>query len=518
MKRNPLAGPAPARLLRSAAVLALLGATPALADDAELLAKVCGDCHTTAADGTLSRISGQRKTPEAWLMTIVRMRMSHGADIDRQTEAALVRYLADTQGLAPSEAEPYRYALEKDPNMVEAIDEPLGTMCARCHTGARALLQHRTPEEWRTLIDFHVGQFPTIEYQALGRDREWYKIASTEIAELLATTQPRDTEAWSQWQVADKPGVAGDWIVLTTLPGAGQAYGRLTVSGDASPFAVSGDLTLADGSTQAVSGQMNLYTGYEWRATLDIGGQSYRQVLALDGAGGLSGRQFLTAQDSLGGHLSGVRADAGAHVLGTVPEAVAGLSGTVQVVGAGLEGLTVEGAAADGLAANAAGASVTLSAEAQGRAVLSAGDSSVGVALYTAPDRLTVEPEFTIARVGGGSDVGPAAVPALFSAVGWLNGPDGAAGTGDDIRIGSLSAEWTTTDANETAAMMQDAAYAGTLDRSGLFMPAVAGPNAERPFSTNNAGDLTITAKAGGLEASGRLIVTVQRFIDPPLR
>ena len=201
-----------------------------------------------------------------------------------------------------------------------------------------------------------------------------------------------------------------------------------------------------------------------------------------------------------------------------VPEAVAGLSGTVQVVGAGLEGLTVEGAAADGLAANAAGASVSLSAEAQGRAVLSAGDSSVGVALYTAPDRLTVEPEFTIARVGGGSDVGPAAVPALFSAVGWLNGPDGAAGTGDDIRIGSLSAEWTTTDANETAAMMQDAAYAGTLDQSGLFMPAVAGPNAERPFSTNNAGDLTITAKAGGLEASGRLIVTVQRFIDPPLR
>lgn len=514
----PHSGPTPARLLLSAAALALSAAAPALAQDAGLLAKACGDCHTAAADGTMSRISGQRKTPEGWLMTIVRMRQSHGADIDRATEAELVRHLADTQGLAPSEAAPYRYALEKDPNAIEGFDEPLGTMCARCHTGARVLLQHRTPEEWRTLIDFHVGQFPTIEYQALGRDREWYKIASTEVTDYLAAGQPLETEAWTAWQAADKPAVAGDWVVLTTLPDAGRAYGRLTVTGDASPYQVAGSLTLADGSSRPVTGQMNLYTGYEWRATLDIGGQSYRQVLALDGAGGIDGRQFLAAQDSLGGRLTGVRADAGARVLGTVPEAVAGLSGAVQVVGAGLDGLSVEGATAEGLQANDFGATVTLGAEAQGLATLSAGDSSVGVALYTAPDRLTVEPEFTIARVGGGSDIGPAAVPAHFSAVGWLNGPDGAAGTEDDIRIGSLSAEWSTSDANETAALMQDAAYAGTLDPNGLFTPAVAGPNAERPFSTNNAGDLTITAKAGGLEASGRLIVTVQRFIDPPLR
>ncbi len=518
MKLIPPAGPNRTWLLSSVAAI-VLSTGPALAQSgAELLTKTCGDCHSVGDDGALSRISGQRKSPEGWLMTLVRMRIAHGAAIDRETEAQLVRYLADTQGLAPSEAAPYRYALEKDPDTVEAFEEPIASMCARCHTGARALLQQRSPDEWRTLIDFHVGQFPTIEYQALGRDREWYKIASTEVADWLAKELPLETKAWTGWQAADKPAVTGDWIVMTDLPEGGAAYGKLTVAGDASPYSLAGELRLSDGTSAPVSGQMNLYTGYEWRATLDIGGKTYRQVLALDGDGGLAGRQFLAGQDSLGGRLTGVRADAAPRVLGTVPEAVQGLSGDVQVVGTMLDNLTVEGAATGASTVNDFGARVTLTAETQGKAVLSVGESTTDIAFYTAPDRLTVEPEFTIARVGGGSDVGPASVPAHFRAIGWLNGPDGASGTEDDIRIGSLTAEWSMTNANEMAEVMRDTEYAGTLDPDGLFWPAVAGPNAERPFTTNNAGDLTITAKAGGLEASGRLIVTVQRFIDPPLR
>ena len=65
---------------------------------------------------------------------------------------------------------------------------------------------------------------------------------------------------------------------------------------------------------------------------------------------------------------------------------------------------------------------------------------------------------------------------------------------------------------------MEDAKFAGGIDDSGLFMPAVAGPNPERPFTTNNAGDLKITAEAMGMTGEAQLIVTVQRFIDPPIR
>ena len=499
------------------AVAATLTAVPALASQ-ELLETACGACHAAGEDG-LSRIAGQRKTPEGWLMTIVRMRIAHGLDIDQADQAALVDWLADTQGLAPSETEGYRYALEKDPAAQEAFDEPLGTMCARCHTGARAMLQHRTADEWLLHMDFHVGQFPTVEFQALGRDRDWYDIATGEIAPMLTEMLPYDTEAWTAWQAAEKPDVAGDWVVLTDLPGLGAAHGALSVSGDASPYAVSGGLTLTDGREVSVGGQMNLYTGYEWRANLNIDGTAYRQVLAVSEDGTrLAGRQFLADHDSLGGTLSGVKAGSGAAILGTVPEALPAPGGAVQVVGTGLDGLAATGAELSAAEANASGVAATVAAAADGVVGLAAGGAEASVAVYSAVDRVAVEPAFAIGRVGGGSDIGPAAVPIAFKAVGWWNGPDGAPETEDDVRVGELPATWSTGNHNEVAEMLKDADFAGEIDETGIFMPAVAGPNPERPFSTNNAGDLKVVAEAMGQTGEAQLIVTVQRFIDPPIR
>ena len=71
--------------------------------------------------------------------------------------------------------------------------------------------------------------------------------------------------------------------------------------------------------------------------------------------------------------------------------------------------------------------------------------------------------------------------------------------------------------------MMKDTDYSGSIDAaSGLFIPAGAGPNPDRTFSTNNAGDLIVKASVtdGGntVEGSAHLIVTVQRWNDPPIR
>lgn len=500
-------------------VLAALLAAPApaaLADEA-LLAQTCGACHS-ASEGALSRISGQRKTPEGWLMTIVRMRIAHGLQIEAADQAALVSYLAETRGLAPSETEGWRYALEKDPAHIEAVDEPLASMCGRCHTVARVALQRRTPEEWLTHMDFHVGQFPTVEYQALGRDRDWYELAKTEIAPMLAEMYPLDTDAWTAWQAAEKPDVAGDWVVMVDVPPSGPAYGKLTVAGDASPYEVTGELTLADGSKAPVSGRMNLYTGYEWRANLKIGDTTYRQVLAVseDGAG-LEGRQFVADTDSLGGRLKGAKVGAGTAILGVVPEAAAPGSVTAQVIGTGLDGLSVGGASGSA-SANDFGAEVSVEGAAGDVADLSAGEESATLTFYDTIDRLTVEPDFTIARVGGGSEVGPDAVPAEFKAIAWWNGPDGEAGTDDDVRIGAVDAQWSLKDRGEFAEEMKDTEFAGTISDAGVFSPAMAGPNPERPFSTNNAGDLTVVAEASGQSGEAHLIVTVQRFIDPPIR
>lgn len=508
-----------ARWAAAAAILALPGGAALAQDDgAALLEETCGACH--AGDDGLTRISGQRKSPEGWLMTIVRMRIAHGLDISADDQATLVTYLSDTQGLAPSETADWRYALEKDPAYVEQIDEPLGTMCARCHTAARVGLQRRTAEEWMLHMDFHVGQFPTIEYQALGRDREWYRIATEEIAPMLAEMYPLETEAWSAWQAAEKADVTGDWVVLTELPESGAAYGTLTVSGEAAPYAISGTMTLGDGSTAEVGGQMNLYTGYEWRANLTVGGTAYRQVLAVseDGAG-LTGRMFERDNDSLGAPLTAAKVGSGPAILGVVPEAFAGRETAAQVVGTGLEDVQVEGAngLADQIEATDTGASVHLAGEGA-RFTFTAGDDTAMAALFDSVDRVTVEPEFTIARVGGGSDNGPAAVPAHFKAIGWWNGPDGEPGTEDDIRLGALDAEWRVENANETAEAMKDATFAGKIGADGIFMPAVAGPNPDRQFSTNNAGELKVVANAAGQTGEAHMIVTVQRFIDPPIR
>lgn len=502
------------RCLSAALLMAVTGAPMASADPS-LMKDVCGLCHTETDNG-FSRIEGQRKTPEGWMMSIVRMQQSHGLEISAEDRRKIVQHLADTQGLAPSETAEFRYALEKDPDVVETPDEPLASMCARCHTEARAGLQRRTAQEWSVHMDFHVGNYPTIEYQALGRDREWFKIAKEEIAPLLAETYPLETEAWSAWQAADKKPVVGDWVVMTDLPRAGEAYGRLSVSGDASPYHVSGEMMTADGKTLPVSGTMNLYTGFEWRATLDIGGESYRQVLALSEDGNtLEGRQFLRALDSLGGRLVGVRADQDDAILGTVPSAVPAGSASVQVVGAGLDDLNAGSGTVEG---NAFGASLAMTTEGNGMVTFTAGSAEGAVAHYVSVDSLMVEPAFTIARVGGDSDHGPAVVPAHFNAIGMWNGPDGLPGTDDDIRVGRVEAEWSVTNKDEAAAEMRDAHFAGQIDQMGIFTPSPAGPNSERKYSTNNAGLLTVKADALGHSADGSLIVTVQRFIDPPLR
>ncbi len=148
--------------------------------------------------------------------------------------------------------------------------------------------------------------------------------------------------------------------------------------------------------------------------------------------------------------------------------------------------------------------------------------SSDAIVVYDKVGSLRVEPENAIARVGGNGGPLPP-VPAQFDAVAYLDGADGVAGTEDDVRIGVVPAAWSVSNANEVAAALEDKKFAGTMDpASGLFTPAAAGPNPERPFSTNNAGDLTVVARFKDgervVEGSAHLVVTVQRWNDPPIR
>ena len=72
--------------------IALTGAGAAVrAQDAEaILNGKCAACHERT-DAGLARIKDQRKTPEAWDMTIVRMMQLHGVEVSDAERAALVK-------------------------------------------------------------------------------------------------------------------------------------------------------------------------------------------------------------------------------------------------------------------------------------------------------------------------------------------------------------------------------------------------------------------------------------------
>ncbi len=511
-------------MMAAAALAVSAFIAPASAEDggAELLVRLCGDCHSGKAD-SLSRIDGQRKTPEGWLMTIVRMRLFHNVDVTTDEQQKLVRYLSDTQGLAPAEAAGYRYILEREPGVVEDFDQQMTEFCARCHSGARVALQRRTEEEWALHIDFHLGQWPTTEYQALGRDREWYKLAMTEIVPQLAEAYPFETAAWTAWTAARKPDARGEWIFITRLPGIGETYGRFTVSGEAQPYTVIGSVVGQNGVWTPMQGKLHVYTGYEWRGSVNIGGESFKQVLAMSADGSVtSGRQFFTAEDALGGRFTAARVGGRPIALGVVPSTVAaGRQARVQVVGTNVRLSSIGGAVTPVNAGyNQYGVDLTVNTTARAnglvRVVGDGWNTTFGV--YSALDSIKVEPPFNIARVGGGGGRTDK-VKAMFQAVGYLAGPDGRSGTADDIRIGEVPARWSVEPFDEVADELEDVRYAGAIDgATGIFTPAVAGPNPERPFSTNNAGNLRIVATTGGTSGSGQLIVTVQRWNDPPIR
>ena len=537
------------RLARAFALLALLGAgqsfaaadTPAASSPQDIIAASCSGCHSKNGEGKWFRISDQRKTPEGWQMTLVRMQLVHKAQLidpaggdSSAVLRTLVKYFADTQGLAPQESAPYRYILEQELNTIEQHDtEQFRTMCARCHTGARVALQRRTEDEWRNLVHFHLGQFPTTEYQMMGRDRDWLGDALNEVLPDLAKKYPLQTADWEQWQAAPKPKLGGRWRVLGYMPGRGDFSGvMVTGAQDNDRYTVEFSGQYADGEALAGSGSAIVYTGYEWRGTLKLGDENYRQVMAASADGvELSGRLFKREHNEWGLRMRAVRDAGQSAVLAVQPGFIrAGGEGLMTVVGTNLNGALDLGPGLKVVEEVSRGAGhILVRVAADGAAptgvrAIKVGKSGLADALtvYSAIDRLQVEPAYAVGRVGGNGGA-EAAVQAVFDAVAWSNGADGEAGTADDLRIGRVPAQWSVEPWNERAAADQDVNFAGQMDKDeGVFTPAGAGPNPERKYQTNNAGNLKViaTVDEGGqaVQGDGHLMVTVQRWVNPPIR
>jgi quinohemoprotein amine dehydrogenase len=147
-----------------------------------------------------------------------------------------------------------------------------------------------------------------------------------------------------------------------------------------------------------------------------------------------------------------------------------------------------------------------------GRAVLPS-----ALALYDRVDYIKVLPDTALAHLG--SDVHPKGFQ-QFEAIGYQRGADGKPHTGDDVELGPVEVSWSVEEflANYGD---DDKDFVGTLSPTGLFTPALDGPNPKRRFSRNNYGDIWVVATAKNekgtdgrpLVGKSYLVVTVPSYM-----
>src|ERR1700730_13257591 len=112
----------------------------------------CRSCHASDEHGNMQRISWERTTPEDWQEVLKRMILADGVTLTPTEARAMVKYLSAKHGLAPQEAEPVRYAVERRIHDESSIlNEDFRGACAKCHALARPLSWRRSREDWQEL-------------------------------------------------------------------------------------------------------------------------------------------------------------------------------------------------------------------------------------------------------------------------------------------------------------------------------------------------------------------------------
>lgn len=521
----------------------LRGAEPSagLPVESQTVRRICGPCHSPDADGMMSRISYQRKSPEAWQQTVKRMLRTGQAFASAEEAREIVRYLSDHHGLAPAEERMAFYRAEQRPAAEPLGDREIEGTCARCHVGAWFLTERRTAEEWALLRGMHLGYFPLAQYQAFtgpiplpgesapppGDDRPRVE----RVLEQLARILPFDSPEWRAWSAkrSDRD-LSGRWLAVGYRPGQGLISGEVTIEREGTDYRTKARLHLPDGSIDERSGKGVLYAGYSWRGRSqgsELDELREALMLADDGAS-LTGRFFRGAYGEVGYDFTLSRIGGDPRLVAAWPRGLfaGGEEGVLRFVGANLPqrvdadridlGPGIEVVGVKGREPNALELRAIVSEDAAPgfRDVTIAGATLVDAfVVYDRVDYLRVRPEEGMARLGGVS------IPkqsVQFEAVGFHRGPDDEPFTDDDLELGPVAASWSLEEYYVRPGD-DDVAFVGAIDDSGLFTPNVEGPNPDR-HGTNNFGDVWVVAQVtppgATLPLKGRahLLVTVPLY------
>ena len=214
----------------------------------EVTRKACGSCHRPDEKNQLSRISFQRNTPEGWQNTIQRMAALNGLNIDPATARQVVKYLATNHGLAPEEAKPAAWDVERRwIDFKYTANADAESACNKCHSLGRVISQRRTRGEWELLIAMHRGWYPLVDNQAFrrmgpvprGRSADGRPPDTRHPVEKaidhLAETFPLKTSDWAAWSANMRPArLDGTWALSGWELGKGAIYGQVTIAADPS--------------------------------------------------------------------------------------------------------------------------------------------------------------------------------------------------------------------------------------------------------------------------------------------
>ena len=496
----------------------------------------CGGCHTRDAKGNMLRISWERSTPEGWEEAIKRMVRLNGLTLSPQDARAVVKYLATYHGLAPEEAKPVMYFAEhRIQDETNIPDDNVRGACANCHAFARPMSWRRSADDWKLLANLHVAFYATAE-QAFRRglnaggggnappvpprEEGPPKLPVDDALAFLGKAAPLHTPEWAAWRARMRaPKLAGRWLVSAHIPGKGNYYGELVMEPGASDDEFTTNVKLQsvrDGSALVRSGQGLVYAGYSWRgrskgtgspsAAVDDLNKEAREVLWFSpDESQAEGRWFWGQYQEFGVDVKLRRASSDPTLIGVDRMALktGSQANRIRLMGDNFPAqvnpsdLDLGSGVKVRRIVSHSSAEVVAEVDVASDAVPGKRDIALGrsvlprsIAVYDRVDYIQVAPESAIARLG--SDVHPKGYQ-QFEAIGYQRGADGKPHTADDVEIGPIDVTWSV---EEFYAVYgdDDKDFVGTLSPTGLFTPALDGPNPKRKFSRNNYGDIWVVA------------------------
>ena len=519
----------------------------------------CGTCHTKDDKGNLSRISWERSTPEGWEEAIKRMVRLNGVTITPAEAKSVVKYLSTYHGLAPEEAKAVMYMPEHRIQDEAVPNAGVQTTCMGCHPIGRGLSWRRSKEDWKLLTNMHVylyaqadvafrrGFFGTGNPALIATAPEDAPPLVDSTIDYLAKNAPLHTPEWAAWRARMRaPKLAGRWLVTANIPGQGKYYGEMVMEPGSADDEFQTRVKLQsvkDGSTLTRSGQGLVYAGYSWRgrskgssaagASPDDINKEMREAMWISPDQlWAEGRWFWGEYQEFGVDVKLARASAEPTLLG--------VDRTMFKLGAQANRVRLIG---DNLAARVTPADLDFGSGITVRRIVSQSPGEIVaevdvapnavpgkrdiafrrsvlqsvIAVYDRVDYIKVVPEAAIAHLG--SDVHPKGYE-QFEAIAYQRGADDKLHTADDVELGPIDVTWSVEEYLSVYGD-DDKDFVGTLSPTGLFTPALDGPNPKRKFSRNNYGDVWVVATAknekdkDGKLLAGRsyLVVTVPTYI-----